>query len=183
MSRKLKNPSEMEHGFALVEMMIAIVVLLVGIVAVAKLVPISTGSNSQNRYNSAAVVAAQRELDGLLDQSISLTTFSDPQGVLCPIGIACQLGNPATPGAVLGSPVVMYGVRPVIDYTQAQVNGYGFNYIDPNDPSGGYDIRWAVIVFANGGGSASAKRFIVGAKPIGGNRPPVPVTFDAMVDK
>lgn len=183
MPRKTRNPCETSRGFALVEVMVAVVVLLVGIVAVAKLVPISTGLNAQNRYNSAAVVAAQRELDGLLDQSISSTNFADPQGILCPINTNCQLGNPATPGVVLGSPVVMYGVRPVIDYSQAQVTGYGFNYVDPNDPSGGYDVRWAIIVFANGGGSATGKRFIVGARPLGGKRPPFPVTFDAMVEK
>lgn len=183
MPPKIKNSSRISRGFALIEVIVAMVVLLVGIVAVAKMVPIATGLNAQNRYNSAAVVAAQRELDGLIDQSIALTTFSDPQGVLCPINTNCQLGSPATPGVVLGSPVVMSGVRPVINYGVAQVAGYGFNYVDPNDPSGGYDIRWAVVVFANAGGSATGKRFIVGARPVGGNRPPVPVTFDAMVDK
>lgn len=171
------------NGFSLIEMMIALVVLLVGIVAVAKLVPLSSALNFENRRDSTALVLAQRQLDGLMTQPLAASTFSDPQGLTCPVGVNCQLGNPALPKQVVGSPVILSGVRPAIDFTAAQVAGYSFAYVDPNDPSSpGYDIRWAVISFSNGG-TATARRFIVGARPTGGSAPLLPVTLDGMVEK
>src|SRR5580704_14859660 len=52
-----------QAGFSLLEMLFATVILLVGLVAVAQLVPASILLNWQNRYNSASTVFAQRELD------------------------------------------------------------------------------------------------------------------------
>lgn len=57
-----------QAGFSLVEMMIATVILLVGLVAVAQLVPASLTLNYRNRMDSSALVLAQRQLDVLLDQ-------------------------------------------------------------------------------------------------------------------
>ena len=51
-----------QRGFTLTEVLIAIVILLVGIVAVAQLVPASIGSNSANRNDSSALVFAQRQI-------------------------------------------------------------------------------------------------------------------------
>jgi len=130
------------------------------------------------------MVIAQRQLDGLLGQPITATTLTDPQGILCPVGNICSLGNAALPRQVVGSPVVMFGVRPVIDFSQAQVAGYSFNYSDADDASSPvYDIRWAVITFANAGGSAAGKRFIVGVRVLGGKAPLLPVNVDSMVEK
>lgn len=171
-----------DAGIGLLEMLIAVVVLIVGVVAVAALVPIATSLDANNRYNSAAVVIAQRELDALIGQPLSVATFSDAQGLLCPVGNTCNLGNPATPGIVVGSPVIMNGAQPQIDYTQATVTGYSFNASDPNDPtSSGYDVRWAVITFGNGA-SASGRHLIVGARRLSSNGL-FPVTLDAMVEK
>jgi Tfp pilus assembly protein PilV len=168
----------------MIEMLIATVVMVVGLVGVAQLVPLSISLNSSNRNDSTALVFAQRELDAMVDQPISAPNFSDPQGVLCaPVGYVCNLGNAATPKVPVGSPVVMLNNRPVIDFTQAQVAGYSFNYTDPNDPFGlSYDVRWAVITYATGG-NAGGKRFIVGVRRRGGNGPFLPVTLDTMVEK
>lgn len=183
MQRRLTKNSRKQGGLALIEMIVAIAVLLIGIVAVAKLVPISTGLNYENRRDSVALVIAQRQLDGLLDQPMTATTFTDPQGMLCPVGNVCQLGNPAAPNQVVGSPVVMNGVRPLIDFSQPQVAGYSFNYSDPDDPSGPlYDVRWSVITIGNGA-SASGKRLIVGARRQGGDAPFLPITLDSLVEK
>jgi Tfp pilus assembly protein PilV len=183
MGRSFAKEMRKSSGFALLEMIIAIAVLLVGILAVAKLVPLSSALNSENRHDSMALVIAQRQLDGLLIQPLGNNTFSDPQGLICPAGNNCQLGNPATPKVVVGSGVVMFGVRPAIDFTAAQVANYSFNYTDPNDPaSAGYDVRWAVISFSNGG-AATGRRFIVGVRRLGGNTPLLPVTIDGMIEK
>jgi prepilin-type N-terminal cleavage/methylation domain-containing protein len=184
MQPKFRKPQFKQSGFTMIEMLIATVVMVVGLVGVAQLVPLSISLNSSNRNDSTALVFAQRELDAMIDQPISATTFSDPQGVLCPTGSTCNLGNAATPKVPVGSPVVMSSDnRPIIDFGQTQVAGYSFNYTDPNDPFGlSYDVRWAVITYATGG-NAGGKRFIVGVRRRGGNGPFLPVTLDTMVEK
>jgi prepilin-type N-terminal cleavage/methylation domain-containing protein len=176
-----------QHGFTLIEMMIATVILLVGLVGVAQLVPASIRLNSGNRDDSTALVFAQREMDELIDQPLSFanSTFQDTNGVLCPAPPAtCTLGNPAAPKTVAGSPVVILNNRPVIDFSAAPVNGYSFQYTDPNDPFNlPYDVRWASITYGDGVKTVSARRFILGARRTGGNVPFLPVTLDTLVSK
>src|ERR1700687_2159490 len=183
MQPKSRKPRTKQSGFTLIEMLIATVIMVVGLVGVAQIVPLSIRLNGANRNDSTALVFAQRELNELIDQPITAITFTDPQGVLCPTGSTCNLGDPAQPKVAVGSGVVMINNTPMIDFAQAQVAGYSFNYTDPNDPFGmSYDVRWAVIAYANGG-NAAGKRFIVGARRRGGNAPFLPVTLDALVEK
>jgi prepilin-type N-terminal cleavage/methylation domain-containing protein len=166
-----------EKGFTLIELMIATIVLVVGVVGVAQLIPYSIRLNSANRYDSTSVVVAQRELDQFVGQPLSAVTFPDAQGN------NCSLGNPATPGVVVGNNVIFGAANtPAIDFSGAQVGGYGFISTDPNDPSGTYDVRWAVVTYG-AGGNASAKRFIVGVQKRSGDAPLLPVTIDTMVQK
>ncbi|HEV2618220.1 MAG TPA: prepilin-type N-terminal cleavage/methylation domain-containing protein [Candidatus Acidoferrales bacterium] len=180
MRRQAKQNMHEQSGFTLVEMLIATAVLLIGIVSVAKLVPVAVGLDASNRRDSTALVIAQREMDYMVGQPLSATTFADPQGILCPAATVCNLGIPPVGLPTRqGSPVIMVGSRPLVDFSQAKVAGYSFTYADPNDPANvAYDIRWGVIVFANG-----AKRFMVGVRRQGGNTPLLPVTLDTMVEK
>ncbi|HXT72660.1 MAG TPA: prepilin-type N-terminal cleavage/methylation domain-containing protein [Candidatus Angelobacter sp.] len=185
MRRQPKTQLHNQRGFTLIEMAVATAVLLIGIVGVAKLVPVAVNMNMGNRSDSTSLVIAQREMDALLGQPISANpaTFTDPQGLVCPAAGVCNLGNVATPGVIVGSPLLNLGNRPLINYGVAQVAGYSFNYSDPNDPTDTqYDIRWAVITLGNGT-TASAKRFIVGVRRSGGNFAFLPITLDAAVDK
>ncbi|GAC1629027.1 MAG: hypothetical protein NVS9B13_26790 [Candidatus Acidiferrum sp.] len=173
-----------QSGFTLIELLIATVVMTVGLVGVAQLVPVSIGLNAANRNDSTALVFAQREINELVDQPLNLPTFQDPQGVLCaPATYICNLGNPATPRVPVGSPVVMLYNKPMIDFSAAPVANYSFNYADPNDPVGlSYDVRWAVITYTTGA-NTNGRRFIVGVRRVGGNGPLLPVTLDTMVEK
>jgi len=170
-----------QRGFTLTEVLIAIVILLVGIVAVAQLVPASIGSNSANRNDSSALVFAQREMDQFLGQplnvSISPPAFTDAEG------FNCYLGDPTKPNQVVGSPVVVIYNQLVIDFSQSPVTNYNFTYQDPNDPFGlVYDVRWAVIATTNNG-LVTSKRFILGARKKGGNGIYNPVTLDTILYK
>lgn len=166
-----------EGGISLLEVIAAIAVLLMGVLAVAQLVPVSLRFNNDNRTDSVALVLAQRELDQMLDQSLRTTQFTDA------LGNVCSLGDPTTPNTVVGSPVVTVNKRPTIDFTAGQVGGYSFNYTDPEDPYGAtYDVRWAVITTANGG-TPNSKRFIIGARQVGGDGYIRPLTLDMMVEK
>src|SRR5690242_13537299 len=97
-----KSTRVRQQGFSLLEMLFATVILLVGLVAVAQLVPASILMNYHNRTDSAALVFAQRQLDILLDQPLNPpgNIFTDQNGNIY------QLGDPATPNILQGSNVV-----------------------------------------------------------------------------
>src|SRR5947209_20624834 len=89
-----------QEGFSILEMLLATVILLVGLVAIAQLVPASILLNYRNRMDSSALVFAQRQLDQMLDQPLTSNSFVDP------LGNIYQLGNPASPNVVQGNNVV-----------------------------------------------------------------------------
>lgn len=189
-SRKKKRQ---EGGFTLIEVLLAIVVLLVGVVAVAQMVPASIGSNSLNRHDSSALVFAQRQMDLFLSQplnvSVSPPSFTE---TLDGQTFTCGLGDPSQPSVLVGNPVVVLNKQTVIDFSAAPVTNYSFTYQDPNDPFGViYDVRWAVITTTNGNvvnGMVSSKRFILGARKQvnaagGGNGIYRPITLDTMLER
>jgi len=172
------------RGFSLLEMMFATIILLVGLVAIAQLVPASILLNNRNRMDSSALVLAQRELDFIIDQPLVSTNFTDPNGVYCPLGNICNLGTPAPPNQVQGSPVVVIANRPTINFSAAAVGGWSFTTpVDVEDPYGAqYDVRWAAIMDGTGA-TASSRRIIISARLLGGNRYGLPLTLDAMVQQ
>jgi len=166
-----------QRGFTLIEMLIAVVVVLFGLVAVAQLVPTSVMLNSNNRNDGTALVFAQREMEAMREQPLTAITFTDPQGIVC------QIGDPTKPLQVVGNPVVLFNGLPVIDFSASAVAGYSFSYTDPNDPLGAsYDVRWAVITITKGS-IVTGKRFIVGVFRRGMETPTLPITLDTMAEK
>jgi prepilin-type N-terminal cleavage/methylation domain-containing protein len=187
----MKNPHERksgtrawrnERGFTLTEVLIAIVILLVGIVAVAQLVPASIGSNSANRNDSSALVFAQRQMDQFLSQPLINTSYVE---TIDSQTFTCYLGDPTQPSnAVVGSPVTVFYNQLIINFAASPVTNYNFTYQDPNDPFGlVYDVRWAVITTKNANGMVTAKRFILGTRKKGGNGVYKPVTLDTILEK
>jgi prepilin-type N-terminal cleavage/methylation domain-containing protein len=179
MRMQIHKLQKKQRGFTLIELLVAMLVLMIGLVAVAQLVPMSVRLNSGNRDDSTAMAFAQRELDALTEQPISALTFTDPNGFLC------NLGDPTQPKVLIGSPVLMINNRPQINFNAAQVAGYSFLYQDPNDPYPipiTYDVRWAVITYSNGV-NPTAKRFILGALRRTNNATFLPITLDTMVEK
>jgi prepilin-type N-terminal cleavage/methylation domain-containing protein len=164
-----------QKGFSILEMLLATVILLVGLVAVAKLVPASILLNYRNRMDSSALVFAQRQLDQMLDQPLTANSFVDV------LGNPCQLGNPASPNTVQGNNVVSINNQALIDFNSSPASGYSFTYQDPTDPNGTtYDVRWAVIITGDGT-TAASKRFILGVRQLGGGGYFFPITLDTMV--
>jgi prepilin-type N-terminal cleavage/methylation domain-containing protein len=167
---------EGQRGFSILEMMLATIILLVGLVAVAQLVPASILMNYRNRADSSALVFAQRELDQMLDQPLTMNSFADA------LGNTCQLGDPTNPNTLQGTNVVIFNSQALIDFSSS-VSGYNFTFQDPADPSGTtYDVRWAVIITGNGA-TAYSKRFILGVRQVGGNGYFQPITLDTLVGK
>jgi prepilin-type N-terminal cleavage/methylation domain-containing protein len=171
-----------ERGFTLVEMLIATVVVVVGLVAVAQLVPTSMMMNANNRSDGTALVIAQKQMEALRAVPMTTNTFTDALGVTCPLATICSVGDPNQPGIFVGSPVVPFNNSPVIDFAQAPVAGYSYTYTDPNDPSGAVnDVRWAVVTVVNG--SVNGRRIVVGAFRRGMKTPAFPISLDTMVSK
>lgn len=174
-----------ERGFTLVEMLIATVIVVIGLVAVAQLVPTSMLLNANNRSDGAALVIAQRQMEALRAVPLAATTFTDPLGLTCPLGQTCNVGDPSQSG-VVGCSVVLFNNSPIIDFTSNTVpGGYGFQYTDPNDPTGATnDVRWAVVTVTNvNNGAVTGRRIIVGTFRRGMKTPTYPVSLDTMVSK
>jgi prepilin-type N-terminal cleavage/methylation domain-containing protein len=173
-----------QRGFTLIEMLMATAIVIVGLVAVAQLVPASAMLDSNNRNDGTALVYAQRQMEAMREQPLNVTSFADPSGAVCPLGNTCQLGDPALPKVVVGSPVVLFENSPVIDFTAAPVPGYSFTYTDPNDPAGvSTDVRWAVITNTSVARAVISRRIILGVFRRGMRSISFPVTLDMMVEK
>jgi prepilin-type N-terminal cleavage/methylation domain-containing protein len=69
-----------QRGFTLLELAVASLILMVGVVGVVQLVPASQQSNLNNRVDTTAMVFAQREMDQIMQQPLTLTTFNDSDG-------------------------------------------------------------------------------------------------------
>lgn len=170
-----------QRGFTIMEVLVATILLLTGLVAVAQLVPIALTSNTNNRRDSIATVIAQRQLSYLLEQSLttSVPLTTDAFGV----ANSCGLGDPTQPDVTVGSPVIN-GDRPRINFAAAKVASYNITTTaDPQDPyQATFDIRWAVITSGNGA-TASSRRFILGARQTNARNFVLPLTLDAMVQR
>jgi hypothetical protein len=158
---------------------------VVGLVAVAQLVPTSMMMNANNRSDGTALVIAQRQMEALRAVPLTATIFPDPLGVTCPLGQTCNVGDPSKSG-VVGCPVVLFNNSLIIDFPSNTVpGGYGFTYTDPNDPTGATnDVRWAVVTVTNGkNGPVTGRRIIVGTFRRGMKTLTYPVSLDTMVSK
>ena len=177
----LRKRKKSARGFSLVEVLIATVILLIGLVGIAQLVPASILINQKGRLDSSSLVFAQRELDQMLVHRLTDTSFFEANGALCKA--FCSLGDASAPGAVEGNNVIWAFNRPLIDFSGAPVDNFSFTYTDPNDPFGvTYDVRWAVITTVNGS-SITGKRFIVGVRQLNGPTFIPAVTLDASVGR
>jgi hypothetical protein len=151
--------------------------LMVGIVSVVQLVPASVQSTSRNRYDTMATVIAQRELDQILAQPLSAPPFNDADGWTVNLGGAA---------GTAGAPITMYGPTTIIDFSvpaSSVPDGYiKPDYVDPNDPSAHFEIRWAVITRTNNG-NIVGKRFIVGCRQTNATTPVIPVSLDTSLQR
>ncbi len=185
----------------MIELMIAILILIVGITAVAQLIPAAMESNFRNRYDSSGMIYAQRQLELMTSQDIQVgnpaanghyafvTTL--PDGVLFPIRLG--LNSPAAgcipPAVTPAIPISCSDVGAaiatdpssgnlLIDWTQA-AGGVAANYRNQfSSPEGYlYETRWRVTtLFATLSGVTRpvAKRIILSTRggPPGVAAPP-----------
>jgi len=171
-----------QEGFTLLELAVATLILMVGIAGVVQLVPASQNSNLNNRVDTTAMVFAQREMDQMINQPLTSATFTDVDGRVI------NLGSETVSNTIAGSPIVMLGTSPSINFSAAAVAGYNYTFSDPNDvgdaAEANYQMRWTVISNVSAGVVVS-KRFIVACRRTGNNVGQVlnPAVVDTLVQK
>ena len=174
----------LQRGFTMVELLIAIAVLLFGIAAVAQLVPLSIQINTRNRYDSTAVVLAERLLNQMINQPLTATQFTDVDGRVI------FLGSVAADGLV-GNPIQVVSAVPGGALTLVRENfalggavaDYNFTYTNPNAAVAiPYEVRWTVITSMSGT-TVVSKRFLVGVWKRDPRNVTVPVTVEAWVQR
>jgi type II secretory pathway pseudopilin PulG len=181
MSRKTGNKRK-QGGFTLLELAVATLILMVGIAGVVQLVPASQNSNLNNRVDTTAMVFAQREMDQMINQPLTLANFTDADNRVV------NLGSTTVDNTVFGGPVNGLVNPPTIDFTAAAVAGYNYTFTDPNDLNDSaearYQMRWAIISKVNAGQVVS-KRFIVACRRLGGGGGQIlnPAVVDTLVQK
>ena len=158
----------------MIELVVSIVVLLVGVVAVAQLVPWAIDLDLRNRSNSASLVIAERELEQMVRQSLEVranTTqpdynFTDTDGTVVRVG---ALPSPASAGVNAAPPSPTQSGCPVtggmIDFTQpCTAAGYSKTVAVAVIT---YEVRWNVVtVYGNDKGTMRPvnKRITIAAR-------------------
>lgn len=167
-------------GFTMIELLIAIVILLIGVVAVAQLVPNAIRSDFRNRYDSTALILAQRQMEQMVEQKLTVggppangaynfqILLPDGTTTLCNLGVAppfftALVGAPPPAPAASGAPLIAGTLR--INWGVGQVAGYWNQY---NAPDGNpYETRWNIAVFygnINGLIRPVSKRIIISTR-------------------
>ena len=188
--RSTRRDRRQQGGFTLVELAIASMILIFGVAAVVQLIPLSLQTNLRNRQDTTYVVLAQRMLDLMVNQNVTVTTLVDSTAVF-PCGVAvCNISggvpNPPLVGDYRQGCTLL--ANSTFNYAAAPVAGYQFFFQDPNDPNRTqYDVRWFVITSVRNVGTSVnqvvAKRFVVGVQRSARNTLPDTVTLSAWVTR
>lgn len=162
-----------EAGFSLIELLIAMFILVVGLLGGMVIILTAIASNARNRFDTAAVTLAQSTMDRILVLSASSiaqsTTVTDCKGVA---HVLNTTGSDAGSGAPLTTLNNLINANPMIDFSQAAVNGYQMTYTLCAAGAAGtigndqvYDVRWNITNIANT--NQNAQLVLVAAKPMG----------------
>ena len=139
----MRRSQSSQRGMSLIEMMMACVVLLVGVLAAATLIPLAIGTNSRNRQQSNSTVIAQMLMEKILSVPVGAPTptLSDCTGTSTTINAT---GTATGAGATLLS-------TGDADYSQTagsagDPTGYYMLYTacGTNGRQSIYDVRWNI---------------------------------------
>jgi Tfp pilus assembly protein PilV len=168
-----------QRGMSLIEMMIACVVLLVGVLSMAALIPLAIGTNSKNRQQSNSTVIAQMLTEKILSVPVGAPqpTLTDCTGAQTNITVT---GTTAGSGAALLA-------SGDIDFSQTAGSagdpaGYYILYTacGTNGRQSTYDVRWNIK-----NPSPYVEEVVVAARLLGSGNNPVlfspPVTIRSMI--
>lgn len=163
MNRSERRSKRASQGFSLVEAMVAIAVLSVGVLSLARMVPYATRTDFGSRTDSTGTFIAMRELEQMLAQPWTLPTTNcgaapypcftdaaDGNGVTQGVSLKCDCATAPCAGNA-GAPLTGAGL---IDFSQAASaipagyrRAYAFSPATGNTAKingGSYEVRWHV---------------------------------------
>ena len=169
------------RGFSLAESMVAIAVLSIGVLSLAQLIPFATRIDYGARTDSTATFVAMREMEQILAQPWSVTSFTDAAddaGNTATVNLACTcMPTPCAGTAPTAAPLLPAGT---INFSiQPPPPGYSCTYAINETPvagsvkvnRGAYDVRWHITCQRYGlGGTWNGAGFyniVVAARPVG----------------
>jgi len=140
---KYDSTAHRESGMTLIELMIAMVVLAVGIVASMALVLVAIGTNGSSRQLSNSTALAQMVTERIMavpSQTSTIVTITDCTNTA--YNVSTSVG---------GAPLTSTGI---VDYSQGTVANYNMTYTDcaTNGRQSTYDVRWNIQSIANSNG-------------------------------
>lgn len=166
---RFKRRHSSNSGFSLIELLIAMIVLVVGLLGGMIVILTAIASNARNRFDTAGVALAQSTMDRIIVLTVSAgvqtTSITDCTGT------AHSMTTDPGGATLVDFSNISNGVQ-VIDFTQAPVAGYQMLYTlcatgaADGLPTGNpqtYDVRWNVSTPINGG---NTELVLVAAKNI-----------------
>lgn len=169
-----------DAGFTIIEMLIASVILIVGLLAGMALILTAMASDSRSKNDTSATVLAQMTIETIAAVSANATTTMTI--VDCNPTTSSASHSISTTGSSSGSGAPLSGGN--IDFTQAKVNGYAMTYYgcqsSTSDRQMTYDVRWNIKTL-----TTNTKLVTVSARPVvsvtGGKFLSVPVNLKMIV--
>lgn len=142
--KKNKRFAGKQDGLTLIELMIAMVVLAVGILASMSLVIVAINGDFRSRQQSNSTALAQM----LTEKIMSIPAFSS--ATLSITDCTNTAYNVSTTGSTTGAGAPLTAAGDV-DYTQSTVANYNMPYIDcaTLGRQATYDVRWNIKTIAN----------------------------------
>jgi prepilin-type N-terminal cleavage/methylation domain-containing protein len=133
-----------QSGMSLIELMIASLVLTIGVLGCAVLIPIAIGTNGKNRQQSNSTVIAQMTMEKIVSAASAggaTLTLTDCAGTSNTINVT---------GTTSGSGATVLSTGSV-DFSQAQGStgapvGYYMSYVScgTSGRTSTYDVRWNI---------------------------------------
>jgi type II secretory pathway pseudopilin PulG len=152
-----------EAGMTMIELLIAGVVLVVGMLAIMVLLGLATGNNGRSKVDSTATMLSQ----AVVEQITAVLAGGGP-GSIVDNNNCDGTGNTWTIDSTAGNPPNGAGAPLLggkIDFTQAAPAGSKMDYVDcAGNVRTTYDVRWNVQTI----GASGTFLVTVGARPKGG---------------
>lgn len=128
-------------GFSMIEVMIAILVLAVGLVASAAVISVAITGNGRSRFDTTATALAESAMERIValpsraTGAAAGTSITDCAGTTFPMSTALGGAALITSGPFTGS----------VDFTQPPVSNYSMNYsVCSSAGALTYDVRWRI---------------------------------------